>query len=90
MRDNLHYGLVPSRLCRNPRSPPTARSTASCAAPSEQRDVSFVTMPPVPPTAPVSAADIGSWYKAHASTYRRPETVRLQYVEVDGARCRLR
>ncbi len=52
----------------------------------EQRDVSFVAMPPAAAdTAPVTAEQIQAWYKAHASSYRRPETVRLEYVEVDGS-----
>lgn len=85
VRDNLHYGLVPSRLSQSAFA--TDREVDRILRLlSEQRDVSFVTMPPVPADgAPVSAADIGSWYKAHASTYRRPETVRLEYVEVDGS-----
>ena len=86
VRDNLHYGLVPSRLAQSAFA--TDREVDRLLRLlGEQRDVSYVALPPVPAdTAPVSAAEIGTWYKAHASTYRRPETVRLEYVEVDGSK----
>lgn len=86
VRDNLHYGLIPSRLAQSAFA--TDRETDRLLRLlGEQRDVSYVAMPPVPAdTAPVSAAQINDWYKAHASTYRRPETVRLEYVEVDGSK----
>lgn len=52
----------------------------------EHRDVSFVVMPEVPAdTAEVTPAQVEAWYKAHASDYRRPETVRLEYIEVDAS-----
>lgn len=86
VRDNLHYGLIPSRLAVSAFA--TDREVDRLLRLlGEQRDVSYVEMPPLPAdTAPVSAADIGAWYKAHASSYRRPETVRLEYVEVDGSK----
>ncbi|TXH64075.1 MAG: peptidylprolyl isomerase [Thermomonas sp.] len=86
VRDNLHYGLIPSRLSQSAFA--TDRETDRLLRLlGEQRDVSFVAMPPMPAdTAPVSAAEIGSWYKSHAASYRRPETVRLEYVEVDGSK----
>ena len=52
----------------------------------EHRDVGFVTLPPAAPdTAEVTAAQIDAWYQAHKSDYRKPETVRLEYVEIDGS-----
>ena len=86
IRDNMQYGLIPSRLAQSAFT--TDREVDRLLRLlGEQRDVSFVVMPPVPTdTAPVTAAQIGAWYKAHASSYRRPETVRLEYVEVDGSK----
>ena len=45
-----------------------------------------MTLPPAAPdTAEVTAAQIDAWYQAHKSDYRKPESVRLEYVEVDGS-----
>ena len=56
VRDNLHYGLIPSRLAQSAFA--TDRETDRLLRLlGEQRDVSYVAMPPVPAdTAPVSAA----------------------------------
>lgn len=53
---------------------------------SETRDVNWV-MLPLPPadTAPVTDAQITAWYDAHRSEFRKPESVRLEYVVVDGS-----
>ncbi len=52
----------------------------------EHRDVSFVVMPEAPAdTAPVTPAQAEAWYKAHPAAYRSPETVRLEYIVVDGS-----
>ena len=52
----------------------------------EKRDVSFVTLPPAAPdTAPVSAQEIQRWYDAHPADYRAPETVTIEYVDIDGS-----
>jgi peptidyl-prolyl cis-trans isomerase D len=50
----------------------------------ERRDVSFAIMPPpAPDTAPITAAEIQQWYDSHRDDYRAPETVSLEYVEID-------
>jgi len=52
----------------------------------EKRDVAFVVLPsPEPDTAAVSAADIQQWYKAHPEQYRAPETVSIEYVDIDAS-----
>jgi peptidyl-prolyl cis-trans isomerase D len=86
IRDGLQYGLIPSRLAVSAFA--TDREVDRVLRLlGEQRDVSFVALPPVgPDTAPVTPAQIEAWYKANASMYRRPETVRLEYVEVDGSK----
>jgi peptidyl-prolyl cis-trans isomerase D len=85
IRDGLQYGLIPSRLAVSAFA--TDREVDRLLRLlGERRDVGYVMMPQQPAdTAPVSAAQIEAWYKAHASRYRRQETVRLEYVEVDGS-----
>jgi peptidyl-prolyl cis-trans isomerase D len=52
----------------------------------ETRDASLVMLPPpVADVAPVSDAEIKSWYDGHAAAYRAPETVTLEYVEINAA-----
>ncbi|GAB3390484.1 peptidyl-prolyl cis-trans isomerase [Lysobacter fragariae] len=53
----------------------------------ETRDASILMLPPVPTdrTAAVSDADIKSWFDAHAAQYRAPESVSLEYVEINAA-----
>jgi peptidyl-prolyl cis-trans isomerase D len=52
----------------------------------EKRDVSYAVLPATPPdTAPVAAAEIASWYKAHPEDFRSPEMVSIEYVDIDGA-----
>ncbi len=51
----------------------------------ETRDVSVVLLPsPVPDAAPVSDAEISTWYDAHKSRLMAPETVDVDYVLVDA------
>jgi len=53
----------------------------------ERRDVSVVLLPPAAAdTAPVSAADIQKWYDAHAAQFRAPETVEIEFVEVEASK----
>ena len=53
----------------------------------EKRDVAFAVMQaPEPDTAAVGAAEIQAWYDSHAAAFRSPETVTLEYVEIDAAK----
>lgn len=52
----------------------------------EKRDVSVAVMPaPSPDAGAVSAAEIQRWYDAHAGEYTAPETVAIEYVDIDGS-----
>lgn len=52
----------------------------------ERRDVSLLVLPPpAADTAPVTDAEIQAWYDAHKGEYRAPETVSIEYVDVDGS-----
>ena len=53
----------------------------------ERRDVSVIALPAAQPdTAAVTAAEIDAWYRSHIADYRAPETVTLEYVELDARR----
>ncbi|MDI1253816.1 SurA N-terminal domain-containing protein [Thermomonas sp.] len=85
IRDNLQYGLIPSRLAQS-AFVTNADVDRIMRLLGEQRDVSFVMLPATPAdSATVTPAQIQGWYKSHVDGYRQPETVRLEYVEVDGA-----
>src|SRR3546814_20290801 len=50
-----------------------------------RRDVSFVVLPPpAEDTAPVTDAQVASWYEANKAGYRAPETVSIEYVDVNS------
>ena len=84
VRDNLQYGLIPSRLAQSAFMTDSEVDRVMRLL-GERRDVAFVDMPPGPAdTSPVTAAEIQAWYKSHARDYRRPETVKLEYIEVNG------
>ncbi|MGY3264228.1 peptidylprolyl isomerase [Lysobacter sp. HA35] len=52
----------------------------------EKRDLSIVEIPaPAADVAPVSTAEIDTWYRAHGTDYRAPETVNLEYVDLDAS-----
>ena len=52
----------------------------------ERRDVSFVVLPPpAEDTTPVTDEQVASWYEANKAGYRAPETVSIEYVDVDSA-----
>ena len=85
MRDNLQYALIPSHLAQS-AFVTNAEVDRVLRLLGEQRDVSFVILPAAPAdVAAVTPAQIQDWYKSHAARYRQPETVRLEYVEVDGS-----
>jgi peptidyl-prolyl cis-trans isomerase D len=51
----------------------------------QTRDVRFLEVPPpAPPAAPPAEADVQAWYASHGSEYRSPESVSVEYVEIDA------
>lgn len=85
IRDSLKNELIPAGIARS-AFVTDAEIDRLMRLLGEHRDVSFVTLPPpAADAADVTAAQIDAWYTAHKSQYRRPETVRLEYVEVDGS-----
>jgi peptidyl-prolyl cis-trans isomerase D len=52
----------------------------------QTRHVRFLEVPPpTEPVAPPTEAEIKAWYDAHQSSYRTPETVSIDYIELQGA-----
>ena len=52
----------------------------------EKRDVQLLVMPTqAPDSAAVSAVDAKRWYDTHTDAYRAPETVSIEYVELNAA-----
>lgn len=86
VRDGLMDELIPSRIALSAFVTESELDRLMRLM-GEQRDVSFVTLPaPAADTAEVTAAQVDAWYKAHQGQYRAPESVRLEYVEVDGSK----
>ncbi len=84
VREDLATNLIPARIARSAFVTDLELDRLMRLL-GEHRDVSFVAIPaPAADTAPVTDAEIEAWYKAHKDEYRSPETVRLEYVEVDG------
>ena len=53
----------------------------------ERRDVSLVVVPAAAPdqASEVGEADIKAWYDAHKTEYNAPESVSIEYIEIDTA-----
>lgn len=85
IRDGLRTNLIPSGISDSAFVTNSEIDTLLRLL-GERRDVNFVMMPmPEADTAPVTEAQIKAWYDAHRSDFRQPETVQLEYVEVDGS-----
>lgn len=52
----------------------------------ERRDVTAIELPAPPAdTGPVTAAEMDAWYRANPEDFRAPETVTLEFVELNAA-----
>ncbi|MFT3896545.1 MAG: SurA N-terminal domain-containing protein [Thermomonas sp.] len=86
VRGSLKQSLIPTRVADSSFLT-DAELDRLLRLTGETRDVSFVVLPaPAPDTAPVLDADIKRWYDAHAASYRAPETVTLEYVDLDASK----
>ncbi|HZW17991.1 MAG TPA: SurA N-terminal domain-containing protein [Luteimonas sp.] len=84
VREGLKQTLVPSQVAAS-AFVTKAQLDRLMKLIGERRDVSFVVLPPpAEDTAPVSDAEVGKWYEAHKSGYRAPETVAIEYVDIDS------
>lgn len=84
VRDSLEQQLVASRL-RGSAFVTNTEGQRLISLLSETRDVSYAVLPVTVDTAPVSAAEIASWYKAHPDDFRSPEMVSIEYVDINAA-----
>jgi peptidyl-prolyl cis-trans isomerase D len=85
VREILQQAIVPSQLAQS-AFVTDAEVERMLRLLGERRDVSFVILPtPDADTAAVSGQEIQDWHAAHAHEYRAPETVTIEYVDIDGA-----
>jgi peptidyl-prolyl cis-trans isomerase D len=85
VRDSLKQSLLPARIGES-AFVSKGELDRLLRLLGEKREVGYVVLPPPSPdAAPVAEAEIAKWYRDHAARYRAPETVTLEYVEVDAA-----
>ena len=85
VRDDLRQSLIPSQLVQSGFATPSEVDRLLRLL-GEKRDIAFALIPaPTADTGAVSAAQIQQWYDSHGSEYVAPETVSLEYVDIDGA-----
>ena len=85
VRDDLERTLVPQQLAASGFAT-DAEVDRVLAVIGATRDASVLVMPPPSPDAgAVDAAAIQRWYDTHAADYMAPETVALEYVDIDGS-----
>lgn len=86
VRDSLQQTVIPTQLLASAFTTPSELLRLLKLL-GEKRDVTLLTLPaPAPDTAAVTAAQIQRWYDSHPADYRAPETVSLEYVEVDASK----
>jgi len=86
VREGMQQSLVPTQVAQSAFAT-DAEVQRMVRLLGEKRDVSFVVLPRHPAdTAPVSAAEIKRWYDTHQEAYRAPETVAIEYVDIDAAK----
>src|SRR5690606_35156171 len=85
VREGLQQSLIASRVATSAFVTPSQLDRLMKLI-GERRDVSFVVLPPpAEDTAPVTDAQIRDWYEANKAEYRAPETVSIEYVDVNSA-----
>lgn len=85
VREGLQQSLLPSHVAES-AFVTDAQLDRLLTLLGETRDVSFAVLAaPAPDAGEVSDADIQGWYDANTAQYRAPETVSIEYIEMDGA-----
>lgn len=85
VREGLQQALVPVGVAQSAFVTAAELDTVLRLL-GERRDVAFAVLPPPAPDAgAISAKEIQDWYRSHAREYLAPETVTIEYVEVDGS-----
>ncbi|MEE7559351.1 peptidylprolyl isomerase, partial [Xanthomonas sp. Kuri4-2] len=85
VRDSLQQSLLPTAIAESGFTTKT-EFERMLKLMGETRDVELALLPAVAPdTAPVSDAQAKQWYDTHASAFRQPESVAIEYVELNAA-----
>lgn len=85
VRDSLQQSQVPSRIAES-AFVTNSEADRLLALLAEKRDASFALLPPpAADTGAVSGVEIQKWYRDHAGEYRAPESVAIEYVELNAA-----
>ncbi|HEY0335218.1 MAG TPA: peptidylprolyl isomerase [Stenotrophomonas sp.] len=85
VRDSLQQSLVPTAIVNSAFASKSDFERAIQLL-GETRDVELAVMAPMAPdTSAVSDAQIKQWYESHTADFRQPETVSIEYVELNAA-----
>jgi len=85
VRDSLQQSLIPSAIVTSAFASKSDFERAIQLL-GETRDVELAVLPPVAAdTSPVSDAQIHQWYNDHGSDFRQPESVSIEFVELNAA-----
>ncbi len=86
VRTSLQQSIIPSALAQSGFAT-KGESERLLKLLGETRDVEFALLPEVPAdTAAVSDDEIKQWYEGHPKDFLQPETVSIEYVELDAAK----
>jgi peptidyl-prolyl cis-trans isomerase D len=84
VRDDLVTSLLPNELAATEFAG-NAELESYLKLSRQTRDVRFLEVPPpAPPVAPPAESEVQAWYDSHKTQYRSPESVAVEYVEIDG------
>ena len=84
VREDLVNSLLPNELAATEFAG-NAELESYLKLSRQTRDVRFLEVPPpAPPAAPPAESELKAWYEGHKSQYRSPESVAVEYVEIDG------
>ena len=85
VRESIQQSVIPSALQVSGFAT-AAEAERLLKLLGETRDVELAALPELPAdTAEVTDAQIKQWYDSHTKDFRQPETVSLEYVEINGA-----
>ncbi len=84
-RDRMQMALIPQAIGESEFVTPKELDRLIKLL-GETRDVTIVALPPPEADgAPVTDAQIKAWYDRHLNQFQQPETVLLEYVDIDGS-----
>ena len=85
IRESLQQSLIPVQVAESAFATPSQVERLMVLL-GERRDVEFAVMPaPGPDTGEVGEDEIQAWYDANPADFRAPETVTIEYLEMDDS-----